>query len=222
MTSSERPKASREEAGKAIQEIKAYHEQGRRSLRELPRRGEHGARAIDEQADKLGWNPTRLRKARQFAHNSEGYSRDRLAELCNLIRDHRPVFGVSHVGLLVTVPWPQRERIQKECVEGNWSTAELQAEIKRQYGARRQGGRRRRVSAKPEHILIQLDQMADTWRRWHMVVAKVNEAGQSALDPLPGEIRDRIKSTAKALTKLQEAVHVELKAAREKMVEMPK
>jgi hypothetical protein len=80
---SERPQASREKVAQAIQEIRAYHDQGRKSLRELPERGKHGARAIDEQAERQGWNVTRIRKARQFAHLEEGYSRDQLNELCS-------------------------------------------------------------------------------------------------------------------------------------------
>lgn len=121
----DRPPATADEVATAIWEIRAYHDQGRQSLRDLPSRGKHGARTIDEQAERLGWNSTRLRKARQFAHREEGYSRKRLNELCRLLRAHSPVFGISHVGLLVTVPWPEREAPQRACVEGNWSTYEL-------------------------------------------------------------------------------------------------
>jgi hypothetical protein len=104
--SSDRPLASREAVAEAIHEIRAYHQQGRQSLRELPERGQHGARAIDAQAERLGsnWNATKLRKARQFANREGGYSRQRLKELCRLLRKHRPVFGISHIGLLVMVP----------------------------------------------------------------------------------------------------------------------
>jgi hypothetical protein len=40
-------------------------DQGRQTLGELPERGNHGARAIGEQAERVGWNPTKLRKASQ-------------------------------------------------------------------------------------------------------------------------------------------------------------
>jgi hypothetical protein len=62
-----------QEVAQATQEICAYHKKGRESLRELPDRGKHGARAIDAQAERLSWNVTRLRKARQFAHADDGY-----------------------------------------------------------------------------------------------------------------------------------------------------
>jgi hypothetical protein len=63
--SSEQATATLEEVAQAIQEIRAYRDQGRQSLRELPERGKHGARAIDEQAEQLGWNPTKFRQAGQ-------------------------------------------------------------------------------------------------------------------------------------------------------------
>lgn len=132
-----------------------------------------------------GWagSPTKLRKARQFAHRAEGHSRERLDALCRLLREHRPIFGIAHVGLLVTVvPWPEREAIQKECIEGNWSTYELQAEIKKRYGARRQGGRRRQVPAEPGHVLFQIAEMADTWLRWYAVVTEGEEEHKSSRD----------------------------------------
>jgi hypothetical protein len=95
---SERPLASGEEVSQAVREIRAYHDQGRQSLKELPLRGPHGAGAIDAQAEELGWNATKLRKARQFAHRQDGYTRKQLDELCRLLREHRPRFGTSHVG----------------------------------------------------------------------------------------------------------------------------
>jgi hypothetical protein len=143
--SSDRPQASQEDLAEAIREIRAYHKKGIESLEELRGRGKRGDRDIDAQAERLGWNPTRLHKARQFAHREDGYSRKQLDELCRLLREHRTILGVSHVYLLVTVPWPEREEIQRECIEGKWSTAELQAEFKRRYGTRRKGGRRRQV-----------------------------------------------------------------------------
>jgi len=211
-----RPQVSREDVAQAIKEIRTYHDQGRQSLRELPQRGKHGARAIDEQAERLGWNSTRLRKARQFAHSEEGYSRERLNELCRLLREHRPVFGVSHVGLLVTVPWPEREELQRECAERNWSTSELQAEIKRRYGSRRQGGRRRRVSTDPDHALVQLGEMADSWRRWFAVVGEVNEEDETILDALPEPVRSRVGAVQRAVNRLRKAVNAELEANRKK------
>ena len=115
--SSDRPLATRDEVDEAVRQIRAYPKQGRQSLQHLPGRALYGASQIKELGDELDWADTRLRKARQFADPVEGYSRDRLNELCRLLREHRLVFGLSHVGVPVTVPWPQRGQIQRLCVE---------------------------------------------------------------------------------------------------------
>lgn len=208
----ERPKASPEEVSTAIREIRAYHEQGRQSLRDLRQRGGYGVRAIDEQAERLGWTPTKMRKARQFAHRQQGYTRERLNELCRLLREHRPVFGVSHVGLLVTVDWPAREQLQRECIEGNWSKSELQAEVTRCYGLRRQGGRKKRVPSDPAQTLAQLDQEAKKWERWYAVASELNDEKETILNALPETVRERVQEVKRAVTRLRTAIADELKA----------
>src|SRR5262245_19268960 len=139
--SESRPRATREEVAAAIRQITDYYRQGRTSLRELPGRGRYGARAIAAQAERLGWAETRLRKARQFASPEAGYSRGRLHELISLLREHRPVFGVCHVGVLVSASWAAgRAGLQRRCVLENWSKARLEAEVKARLGTRRLGG----------------------------------------------------------------------------------
>src|SRR5262249_33667210 len=119
-----RPRATSAEVERSVREIREYHRQGRASLRELPQRRARGQRDLDEQAEGLGWNVTRLRKARQFADPEGGYSQDRLNELCRLLREHRPIFGVAHVGILVTISWAEgRADLQRRCLRDNWSKA---------------------------------------------------------------------------------------------------
>jgi hypothetical protein len=189
---SDRPKANREDVDQAVKEIRAFHAQGRKSLREQPERGRHGAKEIEAQAEELGWNPTKLRYARLFAHRQEGYSRERLDELCKLLREHRPVFGVTHAADLASVPLAQREEVQRRSIEGNWSRSKLKAEIKKLLGSRRQGGRRRRVSSDPGEVLVQLDQMADTWQRWFRQ-ANDEEEARPILNRLPIKVRERVR-----------------------------
>jgi hypothetical protein len=208
--SKERPPVTRADVSAAISEIRAYHAQGVQSLRELPVKGAYGAGAIDEQAGRLSWNPTKLRKARQFAHPESGYSGERLKELFRLLREHRPVFGVTHIGLLVSVPWPQRAELQSECITGGWSTYELQARIKRLFGTRREGGRRRRVSGDPAGALVQLREMADTWERWFRVAEEEGEGGLPVLDGLPEKVRARAVAARRAVKLLFDAIDDEL------------
>src|SRR5262245_56865145 len=190
--SDNRPRASRDEVEQSIREIREYHRQGRASLREVPERGRFGQRALDEQAERLAWNLTRLRKARQFARADEGYSREQLTELFRLQREHRPVFGVSHVGVLVTAPWPVRAEFQRLCIESNWSKGELETAIKARLGPRRFGGRRRHVAADPVHALVQLDELTNSWQRWYAVAAQEPEPNgrtHSILGRLPEAVR---------------------------------
>jgi hypothetical protein len=212
---SDRPKASREDVDQAIREIRAYHAQGRKSLREQPERGSWGAGEINAQAKKLGWNPDKLRSARQFADPENGYSGERLDELFRLLREHRPVFGVSHAGRLASVPMPLREEIQRECVEGNWSVAELGKAIKKRLGRRRHGGRRRRVSREAADVLVQLEEMTDTWRRWFRRAAD-GEDDRPILDGLPARVREKVREVDAAMSGLRDAVTARLEALRKK------
>ena len=212
-----RPRATRDEVERSIREIREYHRQGRASLRELPERSRYGQRALDEQAERRGWNVTRIRKARQFAHADEGYSRERLNELFRLLREHRPVFGTSHVGVLVTAPWPARAEFQRLCIEQNWSKAELETAIKARLGPRRFGGRRRHVAADPVHALVQLGEFTDSWQRWYAVASEEPEPNgrtQSILDRLPEAVGAEARKVNRAMRRLREAVTGELERAR--------
>jgi hypothetical protein len=215
--SESRPRASRDQVERSIREIREYHRQGRASLRELPERGRFGQRALDEQAERRGWNVTRLRKARQFAHADEGYSRERLNELFRLLREHRPVFGVSHVGVLVTAPWPARAEFQRLCIEQNWSKAELETAIKARLGPRRFGGRRRHVAVDPVHALVQLGEFTDSWQRWYAVAAEEPEGNgqtETVLDLLSEAVRAEARKVNRAMRRLGEAVTGELERSR--------
>jgi hypothetical protein len=216
--SENRPRASRDEVERSIREIREYHRQGRASLRELPERGRYGQRALDEQAERLGWNVTRLRKARQFADPAAGYSREQLNELFRLLRAHRPVFGTAHAGVLVTASWAEgRAELQRLCLEGNWSKAELEAHVKARLGPRRFGGRRRRVAEDPIQALVQLDEFADSWQRWYAIAVERpqdNGRGKSVLDRLPEPVRIETRKVQRAVRRLREAVAGALERAR--------
>jgi hypothetical protein len=153
-----------------------------------------------------------VRKALQFARRGYGYSARQLDRLCALLRKHRPVFGVSHVGILVTAPWPQRAELQQLCAAKNWSKAELEDEIKKRLGARRRGGRRRHVGADQGLLLVQLAELTDTFQRWQAAAARDSGA---ALDALPEQVRGLLDKAADSLQALREAVDEALRALRE-------
>jgi hypothetical protein len=134
-----------------------------------------------------------------------------------VLREHRPVFGTAHIGLLVTVAWASgRDALQRECIEHNWSKNELLAVIKLRFGSRRQGGRRRRLGTDEAGLLVQLADMAETWRRWHNCASAAGEqGGEAALDRLPEAVRKEVRTVAKAIVKLRDVVDGELARLRD-------
>jgi hypothetical protein len=140
--SENRPRASHVEVEQHIREIRAYHQHGRDSLRELPERGAYGGRAIAEQAERLGWTETKLRKARQFALM---FTEKQLEHLCGLVQRRLAHFGPTHVGIAVTVPDArERKEMIRSCILNDWSKTHLEAEVK---GRRRPTPLRRPAAA---------------------------------------------------------------------------
>src|SRR5262245_61540921 len=213
--SESRPRATRDEVEEAIRQVRAYYQQGRASLRELPERGRYGQKAIAEAAERLGWTDTKLRKARQFALL---FTREQLHDLCGLVRRHLSHFGPTHVGIAVTVPKArERASLLRACIEEDWSKVELEAEIKKRFGPRRFGGRRRRVADDPLQALVQVDEMADSWLRWHAVASEEppgNGHTESVLDRLPEPVRGEVRKVTGAMRRLRDAAAGELEQAR--------
>jgi hypothetical protein len=210
-----RQQASRDEVNAAIADIREYHSQGRASLRDLPERGRYGQKAIIEAAEQLGWKDTKLRKARQFALM---FTQKQLDDLCGLVRRHLAHFGTTHVGIAVTVP-DARERAEllRSCIVNDWGKAQFQAEIKARLGPRRHGGRRRQVAEDPLHALVQVDEMADTWLRWHTIaVARPERNGhaRSTLDRLPEPVQRGVQSVTQVMRRLRVAVTAGLEEVR--------
>ena len=224
-----RRQATTEEIEEVITAIQAYHDRGADSLRLHPTTG-YDQGTIARTAGALGWNETKLRKARQFAREEFGYRKRRLRELFRLLRQHRPRFGIAHIGLLVTVSWDDgRETLQERCIEKNWSKHTLELEIKSLFPDRRHGGRRRQVGDERGHLLAQLDDLADSWLRWCAIAQAKQENGRakkSRLDTLPPDVQQRVREVTTAMNRLLGAVEAPLRKARakrrKKVLEHPK
>lgn len=170
-----RLQATRADVEAAIRTIKDFHKQGRSSLRSFPHTGVYAEGQIKDQAEGLGSNETYVRKSRQFA---DQYGDAELSELFALLRKHRPQFGPSHVLMLVTVKGKvQRERLQAQCVRGNWSNRQLQEALKRRFGKRRHAGRRTRVGSDPADVLVRLEERTGAWLRLYGIISEEPENG---------------------------------------------
>ncbi len=203
----------------AIKKIQLFHDLGRN----LPPRQRHkdayGRGIIKDEADRLHINEDTVRKARAFA---EGYTKEELRELCRRIREVQTdqeeglaVFEKTHVIRLLSIPeGEEREVLQEQAIQSAWSCAELEAEIAKKYGPRRQGGRRRRVPADPGGLLTQLVRLCESWRRWHAALGS-EDGDQSRMKNLPSGIRRQVETTTQAVAALQEAVEKRLRKERE-------
>lgn len=208
----ERPRASSTDLDDAIREIRDFHAKGRESIRLLPGRGGFGVGEIEEQALRLGWTGTKLRKARRFATQYPGRELD---ELCRLVREHRAIFRTAHVGVLVTAPETKvRDAVLLWCLNGNHSKADFEQEVQKRVGKRRKGGRRRRIDKDPGRLLIQVEETANTWLRWYELVKGDEEQPEadSFLSRLSTEVQTRIRSVAGAMKRLHETAEKELEA----------
>ena len=66
-------------------------------------------------------------------------------------------------------------------MKGGWSNSRLEAEIAREFGPRRAGGRRRKVPADKADVLVQLEQMCTTWARWRASLGLARDDGARAV-----------------------------------------
>jgi hypothetical protein len=201
-----RRKATPEKVEANVREIRDYHEKGARCLREVPEL--HQVGKIRALAKEFGWNQTKVRKARQFA---DQYTPEHLDALCALLRRHLPHFGIAHIEVLVTVPDPQeRETLERWCITGDASKAELLGALKGRRENLREGGRRRYVRDR-DHALVQLEEMINTWERWLAVVREEPaDGGQSVLQCLPAHVQQEVEAVAGALEDLGPLVRGEL------------
>ena len=216
MTTSSEP-VSAKTIDAAIRAIRDYHAIGRRSIAKTPGKSAYGDGKIAAEAKRFLRSETFLRKARQFAAAKTGYSPERLEHLFRLLRRHRPSFGISHIGILVTLSWADgRADLQRRAIQGHWSKTELEAEIRLQFGHRRHGGRRRRVAADPAQALVQLDETSDTWHRWVMAAKNVTVPdGRPLVDTLPADVVAAILRIDGSIARLRDMIAAELQKVRE-------
>lgn len=88
----DRPRVSREDAKRCIQEIRAFYQLGR-DVRQ-------SKDSIASYAEESGHKPGKLTVARLFAGR---YTAREVETLCNQVERRCPAFGISHLGILLTV-----------------------------------------------------------------------------------------------------------------------
>lgn len=190
----------------------------RKKYDKLPTRYNAGFVAAELERDRRYTNADVLRKAMVLADPDRGYTQAEVAELKARVRaagDNFTTpnvrFGVTHLLRLLAVPKARGERAKllDRCLENGWSTAELEAEIrKRRLHRGRSGGRRPRVGRTASDVLAHLALVCDSWGRLaRELERRADESGrQAGLDALPSEVAAAFRKAAAAVTKLHEAL----------------
>lgn len=193
----------------AIQEIEDFHKLGTPLTNERA----YGERRIANLADDLGINEDTLRKARAFADKLDGYSRQDLRELIKYLKTHQYrnpkwKFGRTHIIRLISVPkvQGQRDRLQGQVIDNEWTCSQLDNEIRRLYPARKSGGRHRRVPTDPDGLLTQVEHECDRWKRWCNSLRRESK-GKIPADELPAEVQTKLGQIEKLVEKLHNAVN---------------
>ena len=209
-----------ERVGAAIASIRALHEVGREVLEAQAGRRTDGPRVIAEAAGRHRMNPTTVRMARQFSEPTRGYSRQELADLCREIKgtqtrqdDGLPVFTVRHLVLILTIhPKLDWAALQTRAIGGGWSSLRLRAEIARRYGRRQPGGRPRNVPTDPVALIVQAEQICDTWVRWYAAAARFAPSAKrgSVMASVPKRIQRTIREVTDAVAALHHTVLADL------------
>jgi hypothetical protein len=225
-------KSFKERLEAAIQNIRAFYDLGR-NLTKQDHKGGYKKKTIDKEAKLLQINPDTARKARVFANPESGYTRGELVQLCQLIRKEQPITravnGMSkelsilqrtHVIRLLSVPRGKgRPALQEECVMKGWSTAELEREINKRYGTRKDGGRRRAIPSEMNGFLVQLEGMCEQWKRWEIELSRDSAELQEKhvlLTDVPDGSHKQISATNKQIGKLHRTIVQALKQAQPK------
>jgi hypothetical protein len=142
-------------------------------------------------------------------------------ELCRLIREVQPgqdksraIFQRSHLVRLLSVELDKRAALQKRCINKGWTRSELEAEIARRFGTRRQGGRRRKIPPDLTGLLIQLEHLCEVWRRWIVELSRDREERNKKhvlLEDVPDNLRKQIEAIRQRMWTLHQDVVAELK-----------
>ena len=209
--------ARRKKVEAAVRVIEAFHAKGRGILAQRSRDSASGK--VRRKA-KGGGHTTEKEmylKACQFADPTRGgYSPEKLAALCQLIRDTQPdqednlkIFSRTHVLYLLTVRGSRREKFQRKAVQHGWSSRVLLREIGADQGTRREGGRNRPLPTNRTGLLGAIEKECERWRRMNLAVNRGDPGGRKPAD-LIADLEQRFEDVCAAVQDFQEAVTLAL------------
>jgi hypothetical protein len=199
---------ARSEVLEAVKRLQEAHRFGRRIQREQGWHAKQGNSTIEARAAALGLNPDNYRRLRLFADPDAGYSKQELAELCKLCKDHQQPVTLMTVGRLLKIhDKRERRRLQRRAIEDGWTLNDLDVELARLYGRRRWAGRKPKVPQDVAEALMQLDSLCLKWTRWYTQIAEGAEGDSPvALADLPDAVAKPLARATRAVRQVQEVV----------------
>jgi hypothetical protein len=203
----------------AVKKIEALHKLGRRQLSRAGQQRSGDEESVADEARRRGINVEKLRQARRVA---DAYTPADLKRLCatimQAIKDQNAkaqVVGPTAVIRLLSIPQTHREEYLRRAVQNGWSVRTLEAEIRRVFGRRRLGRRRRKVPTDLFVLYAEIEAECERWRRWsNKLKTADSHAGQIVLQNLPKDARSGFEKAYRAIGSLQEDVAAALARSR--------
>ena len=193
----------------ALRALREFHTLGLQSLQQLPdnsyRKGQ-----VKAEAQRRGVHFNTLWKARAFASEDTGYTPQALDRLCDRCQAVGMSLGPSHMKLLLSVPQgPERQQLEQQLLDNNWSCKRLAWAVRQQYGRRAATGPQPTPLATQEDFLHQVETRCRSWLRWAATLSTDAQAAQGKrfqLQLAPEELRLAFQAVSDALVKLQQIV----------------
>jgi DUF1016 N-terminal domain len=140
--------------------LSTWHLAGRLAAA-LTDRASHGQQFMNGLATLIGVSPSVLHRARKFVALYDSANAERL----------EGKLGWSRIGLLVGVANEgERNQLERDCIDQNWSVRRLQLEIRGRLGRQRQAGHGGRPSRRPQTLveaLSELDRLLSSIVHWY-------------------------------------------------------
>jgi hypothetical protein len=216
-----RPKAPPDKARDSANRLRQLHAEGEEIHAWLQENAKPGKRliAIQKEAARRGLNRDYVCKAVQLVDPKTGISREDFQRLCKWAEKHGRIVGRGFVARLLSVPKRSRMSMAERYLKEGWSLAELDYELARRYGRRRQGGRRPRMLMSLESTLVGIEGRCLSWSRLNDFLYQPRgddppHQHRVHLEDLPDDVRRCIVAMDRAVRQLRQAVSNHLSKAR--------
>ena len=212
-----RPGVHRPKVAAGVERFRDIYAQSLEMRERLGGRGKYGKRTqqIAAEAKRRNTNVDYIRKMIKMADPEAGFTADEINAICRLATTHRRIIGLPLAMKLLTIADKgERQALAEKVLVSGWSLNEMDIELVRRFGRRRQGGRN---PARPPNVkaaLVQIENMTLAWTRWYAQIAEVAESGGVTLADLPDDVQRGLGLTEKTVRRLGLSVARHLTKAR--------